>query len=918
MPLKNDWQNGDLFTPAAANDMANAVNDKSSEPARAGVRSSVLGTKLRGGNIVVKPGYNWNHLIAEWDWNNWIKPQIDRAVKLGLNAVRMISGPRVILEATVSWTAWVGSTSYSVGNVVSKSGKAYQCTTAGTSASSGGPTGTGSSITDGTVTWRYLREDNLAPISQSQYDTRWAQLVEYAGANSLAVYPCLCTTDDFDAIAAGSYQNATVTASITTTAAALAKYPNVIGFDVFQEGSVLTGRTWLPNTVYPAAAFSIVNNDGKSYVCIGSGTSASSGGPTGTGSSITDGTATWQYQGVPVLAADVLALFAAIRNVCNVPLTVSAGGFESTSSFWTGAPFLWYLVHSDPNGSDFVDLHVYDSTVTSELVETYADLFDGKPTVIGEFGSSESLASGEQTDRFEIVAQTHARLGVTGSFVWALADQGITSASKFGVWDNTGFVQGTSALSTSTGKKSTLTDILRSFAIADRIPKFRVDYDLTGSSGTAKSLVISPTVNQSSTAAYTAVDVSVTESATGSGNKKLISASVGGAEKFYVDALGRLKVGGTVYDQNGNVIVGLSPQASAVNYLSILNGQSGIGPQLWAEGTDTNLSLYLAPKGTGAVVLSSPTGVTPRVVAASPDTNADINIQSKGSGVVQANGSTVLVSGGALGTPSSGTLTNCTFPTLNQNTTGSAATLTTGRDIQTNLASGTAASFNGSAAITPGVTGTLPVANGGTGATTLTGLVKGSGTSALSAATAGTDYLDPTDATADELTTGEATMPRRMVSSQLAGSGNGNLRLTYFTARKTETITQVRTITGSTAGVGPTLCRIGVYSVAGNGDLTLIASTANDTALWIGNGAYTKSFSASFSKVRGTRYALATLVVGTSTAPTYTGCVSLVSTEAGIDPRISGFVASQTDLPASVSAGSISNTGHSAYAVLLP
>jgi hypothetical protein len=35
-----------------------------------------------------------------------------------------------------------------------------------------------------------------------------------------------------------------------------------------------------------------------------------------------------------------------------------------------------------------------------------------------------------------------------------------------------------------------------------------------------------------------------------------------------------------------------------------------------------------------------------------------------------------LVSGGALGTPSSGTLTNCTFPTLNQSTTGNAATAT--------------------------------------------------------------------------------------------------------------------------------------------------------------------------------------------------------------------------------------------------
>lgn len=36
---------------------------------------------------------------------------------------------------------------------------------------------------------------------------------------------------------------------------------------------------------------------------------------------------------------------------------------------------------------------------------------------------------------------------------------------------------------------------------------------------------------------------------------------------------------------------------------------------------------------------------------------------------------TILYSGGALGTPSGGTLTNCTFPTLNQNTTGSAASL---------------------------------------------------------------------------------------------------------------------------------------------------------------------------------------------------------------------------------------------------
>jgi hypothetical protein len=41
---------------------------------------------------------------------------------------------------------------------------------------------------------------------------------------------------------------------------------------------------------------------------------------------------------------------------------------------------------------------------------------------------------------------------------------------------------------------------------------------------------------------------------------------------------------------------------------------------------------------------------------------------------------TLLYSGGALGTPSGGTLTNCTFPTLNQNTTGYAAGLSGGNN----------------------------------------------------------------------------------------------------------------------------------------------------------------------------------------------------------------------------------------------
>lgn len=49
--------------------------------------------------------------------------------------------------------AWVASTAYTLSQIVSNNGIWYICTTAGTSASSVGPTGLATSVTDGTVTW---------------------------------------------------------------------------------------------------------------------------------------------------------------------------------------------------------------------------------------------------------------------------------------------------------------------------------------------------------------------------------------------------------------------------------------------------------------------------------------------------------------------------------------------------------------------------------------------------------------------------------------------------------------------------------------------------------------------------------------------------------------------------------------------
>lgn len=173
------------------------------------------------------------------------------------------------------------------------------------------------------------------------------------------------------------------------------------------------------------------------------------------------------------------------------------------------------------------------------------------------------------------------------------------------------------------------------------------------------------------------------------------------------------------------------------------------------------------------------------------------------------------------------------------------------------------------------------------------------------------------------LTTGEETVSRLIAQSNSAVTmSTQGMRLAYFTARKSQTATQVRIISGATAaGATPSLVRVGIYTVAANGDITLAASTPNDTTLLASTSTvYSKSLSASLTLNKGGRYAFGLLIVTAAATPTLVGLSTTAgsSVEAGQAPKVASFIAAQADLPNSVVSGSLSDSHLTLYGVVLP
>lgn len=172
------------------------------------------------------------------------------------------------------------------------------------------------------------------------------------------------------------------------------------------------------------------------------------------------------------------------------------------------------------------------------------------------------------------------------------------------------------------------------------------------------------------------------------------------------------------------------------------------------------------------------------------------------------------------------------------------------------------------------------------------------------------------------LAVGHETLPRLNAASSAGTTATQSLRLSYFTAIRTEPEASVRVLCGGTAAAAtPTLVRIGLYSVAANGDIALIASTPNDTTLFATiNTAYTKAYSVAAQLTAGVRYARGILIVTGAATPTF--FASLASTvfgnELAVAPRLSASVPGQADLPASVVAASLGAAAFSFYSVGLP
>lgn len=125
-------------------------------------------------------------------------------------------------------------------------------------------------------------------------------------------------------------------------------------------------------------------------------------------------------------------------------------------------------------------------------------------------------------------------------------------------------------------------------------------YNLVPSNLTADRNITIPTLTADDTFAFTSLQQTLS-------NKTLASP----------------KITTAIFDTNGAELIKASPTASAVNEITVANASTTNNPSIAATGNDTNISVDILPKGTGAVALGKVAYSSKQVGAGDSDTTTD-------------------------------------------------------------------------------------------------------------------------------------------------------------------------------------------------------------------------------------------------------------------------------------------------------